>query len=47
MSFFQSEHERVAGELQGLHGEYRRLSRQLEAHVEEAPYPQVDRKSVV
>lgn len=41
MSFFQSEHERVAGELQQLHGEYRRLARQLEAHVDEAPYPQV------
>jgi hypothetical protein len=41
MSFFQSEHERVAGELQSLHGEYRRLARQLEAHVDEAPYPQV------
>ena len=41
MSFFQSEHERVAGELQTLHGEFRRLARQLEAHVDAAPYPQV------
>ncbi|MBM4246133.1 MAG: hypothetical protein FJ148_20435 [Deltaproteobacteria bacterium] len=41
MSFFQSEFERVAGELQTLHGEYRRIARQLEAHVEEAPYPHV------
>lgn len=41
MSFFQSEHERVAGELQTLHGEYRRLARQIESHVDVAPYPQV------
>lgn len=41
MSWFQSEHERVAGELQSLHAEYRRLSRQLEVHAEAAPYPHV------
>lgn len=41
MSWFQSEHERVAGELQSLHAEYRRLAKQLEAHIEEAPYPHV------
>ena len=41
MSWFQSADERVAGELQSLHAEYRRLARQLEAHVGEAPYPQV------
>lgn len=41
MSWFQSEQERVAGELQSLHAEYRRLARQLEAQIEEAPYPQV------
>jgi len=41
MSWFQSEHERVAGELQSLHAEYRRLVRQLESHAEAAPYPQI------
>lgn len=41
MSWFQSEHERVAGELQSLHAEYRRLVRQLESDAEAAPYPHV------
>lgn len=41
MSWFQTEHERVAGELQSLHAEYRRLVRQLESHIEAAPYPHV------
>lgn len=41
MSWFQSEHEVVAGELQTLHAEYRRLSHQLESHAEVAPYPHV------
>ena len=41
MSWFQSEHERVTGELQSLHAEYRRLMRQLETHAEAAPYPHI------
>ncbi|MEW6270527.1 MAG: hypothetical protein AB1689_14655 [Thermodesulfobacteriota bacterium] len=41
MSWFRSEEDRVADELQTLQAEYRRLARQLESHVEVAPYPQV------
>jgi hypothetical protein len=44
MSWFQSADEKVAGELQSLHAEYRRLARQLETHVDEAPYPQVGQR---
>ena len=41
MSWFESEQERVTGELQSLHAEYRRLARQLESHAEAAPYPHI------
>src|SRR5882724_1759209 len=41
MSWFQAEQERVTGELQSLHAEYRRLVRQLESHAEVAPYPHI------
>ena len=41
MSWFASEHERVTGELQSLHAEYRRLSRQIESYAEAVPYPHI------
>jgi len=41
MSWFASEHERVTGELQSLHAEYRRLARQLESYAAVAPYPHI------
>lgn len=41
VSWFKSEHDRVADELEKLYSEYRRLGRQLEADAEAAPYPHV------
>lgn len=41
MPWLQADEERVTGELQALHAEYRRLARQLEAHAELAPYPHI------
>jgi hypothetical protein len=44
VSWFKSEEDRVADELQALQAEYRRLARQLEAHAEAAPYPHIGDK---
>jgi len=41
VSWFESQADRVAEELQGLQAEYRRLARQLESHAEIAPYPHI------
>jgi len=41
VSWFESESEQVARELQELHAQYRHLARVLEAHAETAPYPHV------
>ncbi len=41
MPWFRTDDERVADELETARGEILRLRRQLEAHAELAPYPQV------
>ena len=41
MSWFDSDGERVARELQELHAQYRHLVHQLETYAEAAPYPHV------
>lgn len=41
MPWFRTESERVADELEKAHDEMLRIVRQLDAHAEAAPYPQV------